>query len=137
MVAEGVLRQKTMEREANNKMRDNYMDRLGVNSRLRDSAPEPHTNMSNQRIPNHTMSNRTSGISVDTYAMDGRHSTNLNIIKDQSSPKEISRTTLQLNQDITGQDGDGQDSNRRKSTNIAGYFSTTPTSTSNRFSMPL
>lgn len=56
------------------------MDRLGVNSRLRDSPAEPHASLGNQRVPNHTTNNRVSGVSADTYAFDARGSTNL--IKD-------------------------------------------------------
>ena len=49
MVAEGIQRQKTMEKQVNNNIRGNYMDRLGVkdgmsvplyNTSLRDSAAE-------------------------------------------------------------------------------------------------
>lgn len=82
MVAEGIQRQKTIEKQVNNNIRGSYMDRLGVNSRLRDSPAEPHTALGNQRVPNHATSNRVSGVSADTYAFDGRSSTNLNIVKD-------------------------------------------------------
>ena len=36
MVKEGIERQKTFEKEINNNIRGNYMDRLGVNQRNRD-----------------------------------------------------------------------------------------------------
>ena len=60
MVAEGIQRQKTHEKEVNNNIRDNYMDRLGVNSRSRDTN-SPNFN-SNQPI-----NNRVSAISMNTY----------------------------------------------------------------------
>ena len=74
MVAEGIQRQKTMEKEVNNNIRGNYMDRLGVNSRARDSVPDPNLN--------HRQSNRVSNVSTDTYNFDVRKSSNLVIQKD-------------------------------------------------------
>ena len=37
MVAEGIQRQKTMEKQVNNNIRGNYMDRLGVKDARSDS----------------------------------------------------------------------------------------------------
>ena len=59
MVAEGIQRQKTHEKEVNNNIRDNYMDRLGVNARSRDTN-SPNLN-SNQ------IANRVSAVSMNTY----------------------------------------------------------------------
>ena len=39
MVAKGIERQKFAEKEANNNIRDNYMDRLGVNKRNSEALP--------------------------------------------------------------------------------------------------
>ena len=64
MVAEGIQRQKTHEKEVNNNIRDNYMDRLGVNSRGRDNSPNLNSNQ--------TANNRVSHFSANTYDMDIR-----------------------------------------------------------------
>ena len=63
MVAEGIQRQKAQEKEVNNNIRDNYMDRLGVNSRGRDTnSPNFNSNQQNQ-----TANNRVSQFSMNTY----------------------------------------------------------------------
>ena len=63
MVAEGIQRQKAQEKEVNNNIRDNYMDRLGVNSRGRDTnSPNLNSNQQNQ-----TANNRVSQFSMNTY----------------------------------------------------------------------
>ena len=68
------------------------MDRLGVNSRGRDTN-SPNFN-SNQHA-----NNRVSGISVNTYDnMDLRGTQQFSVDKDAQLPKEIARTTFQLNQ---------------------------------------
>ena len=43
MVAEGIQRQKTMEKQVNNNIRGNYMDRLGVNNPRADSRGDRNT----------------------------------------------------------------------------------------------
>lgn len=62
MVAEGIQRQKAQEKEVNNNIRDNYMDRLGVNSRGRDNSPNFNSNQNNQNS-----NNRVSHFSMNTY----------------------------------------------------------------------
>ena len=63
MVAEGIQRQKAQEKEVNNNIRDNYMDRLGVNSRGRDTnSPNFNSNQQNQAA-----NNRVSQFSMNTY----------------------------------------------------------------------
>ena len=80
MVADSTQRQKIYEKEANNNIRGNYMDRLGVGNRDRDSPSEPSTN---------STTNRVSNVSMDTYALESRKSSNLQVQRDMSSPKEI------------------------------------------------
>ena len=74
MVAEGIQRQKTFEMEINNNKRASYMDRLGVNTRGRDEAPD-------------TRNNRISGVSLDTFnfgenCSSNRNTTNLTALVD-------------------------------------------------------
>ena len=98
MVAEGIQRQKTMEKQANNNIRGNYMDRLGVNNPRSDSrGTSDMTTMGGSSSTN--FSNRNSNVSADTYQFDSsRRSQNLVISKDRSAPRETGRTTIQLNQ---------------------------------------
>ena len=44
MVAEGIQRQKTMEKQVNNNIRGNYMDRLGVKDARSDSGGQTDFN---------------------------------------------------------------------------------------------
>ena len=44
MVAEGIQRQKTMEKQVNNNIRGNYMDRLGVKDARSDSRGQTDFN---------------------------------------------------------------------------------------------
>ena len=55
-----------MEKQVNNNIRDNYMDRLGVNNPRSDSrGPSDMTTMGGSSSAN--FSNRNSNISADTY----------------------------------------------------------------------
>ena len=82
MVAEGIQRQKTMEKQVNNNIRGNYMDRLGVNNPRTDSRGDRNT-VSSVQTNSYLNNNRTSNMSADTYAFDySRTSQNLVVQKD-------------------------------------------------------
>ena len=117
------------------------MGRLGVNYRGDESTSD---------YPNARLSNASN----DTYMPHNRmstQSTNMTILKDQSSPKEIARTTINFNQSKSEIESNAKDQNnngasrgddkspmRRQSSNVAGYFSSQPNASStNRFSMPV
>ena len=72
-----------MEKQVNNNIRGNYMDRLGVNNPRTDSRgpTENYTVGSTQTSANH-LTNRISQMSADTYQFDPNRSQNLVISKD-------------------------------------------------------
>lgn len=96
-------------------------------------------------------SNRTSGIAFDPLKLMGgppgsevkdkenSAAKNVKAVRDVSLPKEIQRTEISFNGDGSTKQPVQNKGLRRQSSNVAGYFSTTPTAVANqnRFSMPV
>lgn len=145
MVAEHMERRKKAEVQVNNDIRGNYIDKLGLNNRVGPTSETATTTDSNQGNGRGTGANNRASMtnSIDTYGPNRRSSANTTIasVRDTSAPREVNRTLLTFNQGKATEIEANGPHLSRQSSNIAGYFSTTPSSQaggpSNRFSMPV